>query len=258
MISAKNITCIKNSREILSDVSFSAKPNEVLAILGPNGAGKSTLLNIISGADKEYGGEVTYSDVNLKSVNSSSLALKRAVVSQKTNFQLPFTPLEIALMGRSPYNSVNKILDYQIAEKSLELTECSNFINQNYLTLSGGEQQRVQIARCLAQIAFEETNFNRFIMLDEPTSSLDIGKSVRLMNILKPLINNNLGIIWIVHDINLAIKYADKLLLLKDGKLFASGNTNEIATEERISELYELKLKRIELNNNEYFFHPTD
>lgn len=256
MISASQICCIKNGREILKNVSFTANTGEILGIIGPNGAGKTTLLGAISGSDKEFTGTVEYNSKNINDFSHKELAKVRSVVSQKVTFNLPMKPIEIALMGRHPYGGENNLQDYEIAQKAIELAECGDFAERNYLTLSGGEQQRVQIARSLAQVAFE-SNGKRYLLLDEPTSSLDIGKAFRLMTILKSVLNENLGIIWIVHDINLAIKFTDKLLLLNRGEVFGFGKTQEIATEEAISKLYQLPLKlHKDQETNSFHFVP--
>ncbi len=256
MISASQISCIKNGREILKNISFSVNTGEILGIIGPNGAGKTTLLGAISGSDKEFTGNVTYNNININDFSNKELAKIRSVVSQKVTFNLPMKPIEIALMGRHPYGGNNTLVDYEISQKAIELAECGEFSERNYLNLSGGEQQRVHIARSLAQVAFEKEG-KRYLLLDEPTSSLDIGKAFRLMTILKSVLNDNLGIIWIVHDINLAVKFTDKLLLLNRGEVFGFGNTKDIATEEAISNLYQLPLKlHNDAETNTFHFVP--
>ena len=136
-------------------------------------------------------------------------------------------------------------------------TSLLSFIDRDYTKLSGGEQQRVHVARALAQIAYEKVNENRYLMLDEHTSNLDIGKAYNLMNICKSFVNYNLGVIWIVHDINLALDFADDFLFLKSGNVIAKSTKDKIS-EELISELYDIKIIKKHLENNRIYFLPAN
>lgn len=270
MLKVENISFNRNKKIILDDVSFEAKTNKILAILGPNGAGKSTLLNIFSGYLDNYSGNVIINNINLKKVSPQKLSQFRSVVPQKSNLNVPFKVFDIVMMGRTPYNKIDPKINYDISIQAIKDVGIEEYIEKEYTNLSGGEQQRVHIARALAQIAYDNEffdndsnnndnkneNINKFLFLDEHTSNLDIGRSYQLMNICKKFVNDNFGIIWVVHDINLALDFADEFLLLKKGKVFLNGDKS-ILNQESISELYDLKMDTKYIDKKRFYFIPT-
>lgn len=243
MIELKNISYKIRDKVILENVSVRVQPNEILAVLGPNGAGKSTLLNITSGLIKAQKGAVILNSQNIGEYNTKNLAKLRSVVSQKSSLNTPFSVLDVVLMGRLPFSNSSKE-NYEIAVKALTATNSLKFIDRIYTNLSGGEQQRVQFARALAQIAFQTNTESRFLLLDEPTANLDIGQTYSLMKTCKEVTNQNLGVFWVVHEINLALNFADKFLFLKEGKVLAYGNQS-IINESLIEEVFHLPMKTI-------------
>lgn len=253
MLEVKNISYKIGDRVILDNISFNANTNKILAILGPNGAGKSTLLNIFSGLLKPNSGRIIYNGQNINRFDTISLSRIRAVVAQKTNLNVPFSVLDVILMGRTPHQSSPEN-NIEIAIKSAELTSITHLLERPYTNLSGGEQQRVHIARALAQVAFETSKDKKFLLLDEHTSNLDIGQSYNLMKVCKDFKNENLGVIWIVHDINLALDFADEFLFLKKGQVVAHGD-KKVINEQMISSLYDLELKS-NINSDRLNFIP--
>lgn len=263
LLKVENISFSRGTKLIIDDISFEAKSNSILAILGPNGAGKSTLLNIFSGYLDNYKGKVFINNFNIKELKPQKLSHIRSVVPQKSNLNIPFKVIDVVMMGRSPYDKIEQKVNYDISLKAIKDVGIEEYIEKEYTNLSGGEQQRVHIARALAQIAYNNDiilndnniDYNKFLFLDEHTSNLDIGRSYQLMKICRKFINNNFGIIWVVHDINLALDFADKFLLLKKGKVLAYGS-KEIITEDLISELYDIKIEKKVIENNRVFFVP--
>jgi iron complex transport system ATP-binding protein len=257
MLELNNVSYSINNRKILNEVSFGAKTNRVLAILGPNGAGKSTLMNIFSGILKPQQGSVFFNNQNISRIEINRLSRLRSVVTQKSNLNTPYNVFDVVMMGRTPHILSTEKENLEIVTKALEDTSLLSFIDRDYTKLSGGEQQRVHIARALAQIAYEKVNENRYLMLDEHTSNLDIGKAYNLMNICKSFVNYNLGVIWIVHDINLALDFADDFLFLKSGNVISKSTKDKI-TEELISELYDIKIIKKHLESDRICFLPAN
>lgn len=263
MLKVENISFSRGKKLIIDNISFEAKSNSILAILGPNGAGKSTLLNIFSGFLDNYKGNVFINNFNIKELNPKKLSHLRSVVPQKSSLNIPFKVIDVVMMGRSPFDKIDQKVNYDISLMAIKDVGIEEYSEKEYTNLSGGEQQRVHIAKALAQIAYNNdfmnkdgnSDNNRFLFLDEHTSNLDIGRSYQLMNICKKFVNDNFGIIWVVHDINLALDFADEFLFLKNGKVWANGN-KEIITEELVSELYDIKVHKKVIENERVFFSP--
>lgn len=242
MLRTININYTAGNRQILSTVSAEFLPGKINMILGPNGSGKSTWLKIFSGETKHFSGEVFYGDNTIQSFKLPDLSKRRAVMSQQTALSFPLSVEEVVMMGRYPHFSFNPCKkDISICNEVMELLNLSSFRERNYLTLSGGEKQRVQFARLLVQVWETPTNGDRYIFLDEPLNNLDISYQQEFLQIAKSFTNVNTVFIAVMHDLNLALQYADELFFLKNGKLFASGNANELVTEELIEEVFSVK-----------------
>ncbi len=242
MLRTININYTAGNKQILSNVSAEFLPGKINMILGPNGSGKSTWLKIFSGEIKRFSGEVFYGDNSIQSLNLPDLSKQRAVMSQQTALSFPLSVEEVVLMGRYPHFTFNPgKKDVDICNEVMQLLNLSVFKERNYLTLSGGEKQRVQFARMLAQVWETPANSHRYIFLDEPLNNLDISYQQEFLQIAKSITNTNTVFIAVMHDINLALQYADELFFLKEGKLFASGNANELVTEKLIEEVFNVK-----------------
>lgn len=234
MLNIKNLFVSYNKREILHDVSFDVKNGEVLALIGPNGAGKSTLIRAVSGVI-ESRGEIQTDGKNFYKMNSMERARYVAVVPQAISLPPAFSVWETVLMGRTPYlgflGNASKH-DEELVRDSLSRVNASNFSERRVGELSGGEQQRILLARALCQST-------PILLLDEPTSHLDLQYQVSLLELIRELAKeNNLAVLVAVHDLNLAARYADRVALMVAGNIKAIGTPKEVLQPQLIADAY--------------------
>ena len=226
-ISVKNLRFSYDSIPVLKNLNFEIKKSSFISILGPNGAGKSTVVNLMSKVLTGYDGEILIEGSNIRDLNQIEIAKKIAVVPQSTSIGFNFSVFETVLLGRYPYLSRFKSEsqeDFKIVKEVMKLTRTEIFKDKNYNELSGGEKQRVIIAQTLVQNS-------PIIILDEPTSHLDINFQIEFMELFFSLFKNQKKtIIGIFHDINLAIQYSEKIMLLKDGDIFSFGSVEKVIT----------------------------
>ena len=229
------INCSYGSVNVLKDVHFAVKSGEFLGVLGPNGSGKTTLLRAISRVLQPQKGTVLIDEHDIYKLKSVEVAKKLAVVPQDTPVTFAFTSLEVVLMGRNPHISRFKMeskKDLEIAKKAMKFTDTWQFANRPVTEISGGERQRVIIARALTQEP-------KILLLDEPTTHLDISNQLEIMDLIKCLCKTEkLLIIAVFHDFNLAARYCDSVILLKDGKIVAVGKSNETLTSENVRKVF--------------------
>lgn len=239
MLKTENISYRVNDKLILNGISTVFKPGEFNMILGPNGSGKSTFLKVFSGELQKYNGNVFYNDKKITLSKKEELAKYRAVMSQQPELSFPLMVEEVVMMGRYPHFIFNpNKKDISICNQVIERMNLTSFKERNYLTLSGGEKQRVQYARVLAQIWEKPTTGYRYLFLDEPLNSLDINYQHEFLQIAKEFTNNDTVLVAVMHDINLAIQYADNLLFLKQGQLIAHGKPNEVLSSAIIKDVF--------------------
>jgi iron complex transport system ATP-binding protein len=219
---------------LLHDVSIDAPAGEVLVVVGPNGAGKSTLLRLLAGELTPSEGDVLIDGRRLKDYSAAALAKRRAVLPQQTVLQFAFTAREVVLMGRNPHlkDGWPSKDDAHIAERAMEVTETTAFAPRSFPTLSGGEQSRVTLARVLAQEA-------PLLLLDEPTSSLDVRHQEQVMVTARRLAAAGACVLVILHDLNLASAYADRIAVLHDGALAACDVPAAVLRAELLREVFE-------------------
>lgn len=234
LIEIENISFAYGPQTILQDMSFTVGAGEFLAVAGPNGVGKSTLLNLICALLKPQNGRIRIDGADINSYSVKTLARKVAVVRQEFVPAFNFTAAEVVAMARTPYMSAfgfESETDRKIIAQALEMTETSRFESRPIGQLSGGERQRVFIARAFAQQS-------PILLLDEPTSFLDFKHQVGIYDLLKES-QRQIGktIIAVTHDINLAMQYCDKALLISD-KTYHLGDINEVFTRELIQEVF--------------------
>lgn len=232
MYQALNIALNVDGKPILDDVSLTLRPNVFTAVVGPNGAGKSSLLKVMAGEQRASAGTVQLNGKHLNRYASGELSLLRAVLPQHSNVQFAFAVEQIIALGRHAHKS-SKAENETIIEEIMALTDVEKFRRRNYMTLSGGEKQRVQLARVLAQV-WEEAVHPRYILMDEPTASLDIAQQQHILALAKKVCERNIGVVAIVHDLNQAVQFADELYFLRDGKLVARGNAQDVFTKSNI------------------------
>lgn len=221
-------------KEILKGIDFTLKPKEFVGIIGPNGSGKSTFLKCVYRIQKPTSGEIYFDGRKMDELSYRESALKLAVVAQHNFYSFDFNVLEVVLMGRSPHKKVlerDNLEDYRIAREALKTVGMEDFEKRSFSTLSGGEQQRVILARALTQQT-------ECMVLDEPTNHLDIKYQLEIMDIVKGL---DLTVVAAIHDLNIAAMYCDRLVAIKDGQIVAVGTPKEVLTEKFIYDMYEVQ-----------------
>ena len=237
---------------VLLGVSCVLKPGTITGVLGPNGAGKTTLLRAVSGEIAIQNGDILIGDRSLKELLPKERARLMAFVSQTLRVALPFSVRTLVEMGRTPYHSNLFSLsknDMQAVENALIKTDTLRFADRSFLELSAGEQQRALLAMALAQ----ETDL---LLLDEPTSHLDIQHAYGFMNLLKQRIHEqNMTLLVSLHDLNLAARYCDSILLLNKGRLAAFGPPHDVMKDVLLSNVYEYPI-RVEPRNDRVFIIP--
>lgn len=232
-LTASHLVVTRGSTTLLNDVSLSVQSGELLAVLGPNGAGKSTLLGAIAGDFPLASGSVCINQRELSSLPPRELARMRAVLPQQIAISFPFTVREIVAMGRSPW--LNDDDDERISA-AMQRMEVASLAGRTYQTLSVGEQARVSMARVLAQDT-------PLLFLDEPTAVLDIGQQERFLSIARSLVDEGRGVIAVLHDLNVAMRFATKVLVLHQGRCVASGNPRTVLTDALLSDVYHQKIR---------------
>ena len=230
-----SIDCYYGSIKALDNVAFSVREGEFVGILGPNGSGKTTLLRAISRTLKPRVGTVLLDDTSIYDMENREVAKNVAVVPQETIATFDFTALDIVLMGRTPY--IDRFRqesreDLAIVKRVMKLTNTWHFAERLVNELSGGEKQRIIIARALTQEP-------QLLLLDEPTTHLDISNQLEIMDLIKHLCETKkLLIVAVFHDFNLAARYCDSIILLNDGKIVAVGKSDETLTSENVRKVF--------------------
>ena len=232
-IKSENINVTLEKNNILKGINIEVDNKEVVGIIGPNGSGKSTLLKCIYRVLKPNDGAILLDNVDIKEMSVKESSKRLAVLSQHNNYNFDFTVKDIVLMGRSPHKKFmerdNKE-DYDIVNEALKKVDMFEFKDRSFQSLSGGEQQRVILARALAQQP-------QCLILDEPTNHLDIKYQLQLMRIVKGL---GIEVIAAIHDLNIAAMYCDKIYVLKDGEIIKNGKPKDVLTQELIKDVYEV------------------
>ena len=235
LLYGNNLTYRIGNKTIIDDVSLSFNAGELVTIIGPNGAGKSSLLRLLTGYTTPTQGQCYFKQKNYSQWNSQQLAQNRAVMRQNSQLSFSFSVEEVVAMGRTPHGQQHKKM---AIETALLETDCLKFKDRDYRQLSGGEQQRVQLARVLAQL-WHPTPQEAVLFLDEPTSALDLYHQQHSLRLLKKLAKTqNLMVCCVLHDLNLASLYADRILLLHQGKLVCEGTPHSVLTTENIQKWY--------------------
>ena len=227
------------ARRALDGVELESRPGEVVGVLGPNGSGKSTLVRILGGALARYEGSAAYEGREVREIPRRELARAIAVVQQEPGFSFPFSALEIVLMGRHPHlagTAFESARDVELAQAALERCGAADLARRPIDELSSGERQRVVFARALCQEA-------RFLLLDEPASFLDVRHQVGLYDVVRELVDERgCGAITVLHDLNLAAEYCDRIYLLRAGRVEAAGPTEEVFTYANLKRVFETEL----------------
>ncbi len=232
-INVSNIRFSYTDEETIKGLSFNCKKNRIYGIIGPNGCGKTTTLKIMAGYLTPKSGDVTYDGKNILKIPPKEAAKVRAVVEQKIYSPFVFPVFDYVMLGRMPYLKAfvaESRSDYDIVNNALSITQVTHLKDKNIDALSGGELQRVMIARALAQCP-------QYLMLDEPTSHLDIRQQLELMQLLRRL-SSDMTIIMVIHELNQASLYCDDLVLMEKGKIVSHGSGREVLTSKNIYDVF--------------------
>ena len=239
-IRASSVTVCRGMKTLIEHISLAIVSGEILAVVGPNGAGKSTLLKALAGDTKPTSGSVYYDDKNINSLDIHQRALTRSVMSQAQVIAFNFSVAEIVQMGWL-YGDHNRHTDdfRKITEHIARQCEITHLLNRSYNSLSGGEQKRVHFARALLQLWLPTgVNENRYLLLDEPLANLDISYEIKLLKVIQQKASEGVGVLIVLHDLNLAARFADKIALLSQGKLVSFGPPREVLNKESLSDVY--------------------
>jgi iron complex transport system ATP-binding protein len=248
MLEASDITFRVGNTALISDVSVSFAPGRLHLIIGPNGAGKSTLIKVLARLLRPHTGRVEYEGADVLHASESELAKRRAVLSQAVEVAFPLTVREVVMMGRYPhFGGRPGPADERVVDELMEFFDVTEFAARNYQTLSGGERQRVNFARVLAQLWHDDLGTPptsdsprartscRYLFLDEPLTFLDIRHQIEFMKKVRAFTDApDVVTVGVVHDLNLAARFADQIVLLNDGRVVAAGTAAEVLTAERI------------------------
>lgn len=254
ILEIKNLNIDYNGIKAIDDLSIDFEKGGFYTILGPNGAGKSTLLKAISKNIENMKGSIFIDNINIKDLKIKNLAKKISMVPQETSIDFDLLGEEIVLMGRIPHlKRLEKEgrQDFSIVKEAMTKTNTLHLRNRSVTKMSGGEKQRVVVARALAQEA-------GIMLLDEPVSQLDLHNQIEIMNIIRELVDREgLTAICVLHDINLAVSYSDEILIMKDGKLISKGKPADIIRQDIIEDTYGINVKIIEnpITNKPFIIH---
>lgn len=231
---------------VIKDISFNVKKGKFISIIGPNGSGKSTLLKTLNNLYRPSKGQILLEGRDINSFKKREIAQKIALVPQDTNIDYDFTVEDIVMMGRHPYKNrfeKENDNDYKIINQALEMTNTLGLKKRLITEISGGERQRVIIAKALAQEP-------SMIFLDEPTSNLDINHQMDILNLLKTFNEEQeTTVVLVIHDINLAARYSDEIILLDKGRILGKGSPEEVITVKNIEQAYNMK---VAIEKNKY------
>lgn len=241
MLNVKNLSFAYGQNKVLYDINFSLKRGCFVTIIGPNGSGKTTLLNLLTGHLKPSAGEIFLNNKELDKYTIKELSQKIALVSQNVQIRFPFTCLELVMMGRKPFNrGLQKLRckDMDIVYDAMKLTDTLRFAKKPITKLSGGEKQRVILAKALAQTP-------EILFLDEAFSDMDICYSIKSLNTLKKLVaKKNITVISVMHDLNMADLYSDIVLALQNGKLAKWGIARKVMQPHIIKKLFNIQVRK--------------
>lgn len=236
MLRADQLACARGGCRILQGIDFTLAAGEVLAVLGTNGAGKSTLMSTLTGELPADAGKVELDGRALGDWSPNERARRLAVLPQSSTLAFPFACEEVVAMGRLPHKSGHE-RDQQIIEQAMRATDVMHLRERDYLTLSGGERQRVHLARVLSQIWEAE---GACLLLDEPTASLDLAHQQLTLTQAQAVARRGGAVLVILHDLNLAARYADRIMLLDRGRMAALGSPWQVLEAERIQAVFDV------------------
>jgi len=247
MLTANNITFRVGKKPLISEVSVSFATGKLHLIIGPNGAGKSTLIRVLARMLRPQSGSIEYEGIDVHHTSEADLAKRRAVLSQAIEIAFPLTVREVVMMGRYPHFGGRPTpVDQRIVGEVMAQFDVTEFSDRNYQTLSGGERQRVNFARVLAQLWIDRStdagSSCRYLFLDEPLTFLDIRHQIDFMKKIRAFADApDTVTVGVLHDLNLAARFADQIVLLNEARIVAHGSAAEVLTAERIQAVFGVK-----------------
>lgn len=244
-LTTEDITLIRNRHRVLNKINLTTQPGELVALIGPNGAGKSTLLKTLAGELYPTKGQCLLDGQNIHEASFSHLARRRAVLPQDIHMNFPLLAREVVTLGRAPWRRhATPANNRRALDEAVAAVDAHHLLTRQYRLLSGGERQRIQLARVLAQIwGVHWDGQPRYLLLDEPTSSLDIGHQQRLLATVRHALPRGIGVIAALHDLNLASAFADRVYLLDGGCIKAGGTPTTVLQPATINNTYAADLK---------------
>jgi iron complex transport system ATP-binding protein len=249
MVELRDVSYRAENTLILDRVTTRFRTNAFNVILGPNGAGKSTLLRLATGLATPTMGDVAYDGRSIAQFGATELARTRAVLSQHVELAFPLPVIDVAMMGRYPhYGRVASPHDRAIVEQALEMVGMADRREQAYPTLSGGERQKVQLARVLAQIWKDDSSSSgpRYLFLDEPTTSLDVHYQIQILDIARSLLGHECTIIAILHDLNVAFEYGQHFVLLERGRVALEAEDPGTIGQADLERVFKVRARRLD------------
>tara|TARA_B100001123_G_scaffold418672_1_gene522964 strand:+ start:1176 stop:1958 length:783 start_codon:yes stop_codon:yes gene_type:complete len=249
----ENISFTYNIKPVLNDLSVFIQENDFIGLIGPNGSGKSTLLKVMSAIIKPDSGSIKFKGSETRNINKKNFAQSVSWIPQGHPMVFPFKVSEVVLMGRHPYLSplsFESHEDFKISQRAMQTTMTSHFSDRLFNEISEGEKQRVMIASALAQNP-------ELLLLDEPTSALDLKYQIEIMSILKDLnTNHKMTLVVAMHDLNLASRFCNRIILLNDGKIVSDGTPLQVLQKDILEEVYGIELD-LYSKNGHTLIHPT-
>ncbi|MFN3984820.1 MAG: heme ABC transporter ATP-binding protein [Rhodocyclaceae bacterium] len=241
MLRGFKLDYVVGGRRLLTAADLALAPGERVALMGPNGAGKSTLLKLLAGEHAPSAGHVEMNGRPLARWRPRERARMRAVLPQQLDLVFPFTAYEVAMLGRTPHHAgAPDRHDRNVVGEVLELLDVLHLAHRPYTRLSGGERARVQLARVFAQIWDTDAGGPRYLLLDEPTAPLDVAHQLDLMGKLAAIAGREVGVLLIVHDLNLAAAHVDRIVLLRDGLVCHAGTPAQVITPATLREVFDV------------------
>ena len=256
---AQDVSFVARGRYLLRDISLEVTPGEVLAVLGPNGAGKSTLLRVLAGEYRATKGAIRQSGQDITETTALALAQSRAVMPQAASMTFPFAVRDVVALGRAPFRKIStRQLDQKLVRHAIRLADIDHLADRAYPALSGGEKQRVHLARALVQVwgmdgpernmvpKTGDEDRDRFLLLDEPTSGLDVSHQHALLGVARREAHQNkVGVLMILHDFNQVTAYADRVVVLQNGEMVAKGAVDDVMRPDLLSAVFKSPIRAI-------------
>ncbi|RJG42756.1 heme ABC transporter ATP-binding protein [Motilimonas pumila] len=241
MLTASRLSLTLNHKVILNDIDFCLNSGELVALVGPNGAGKSSLFKALSGEYSELFDKVVLAGKPLSEWPLTDKAQCFAILAQQSLLSFPFKVAEVVSIGRTA-KSCSAERNNEVVKQAMAEVDILHLADALYPHLSGGEKQRVHLARIFAQI-WEQQNQQRYLLLDEPTAALDLAHQQQILQLAKAWSQQGVAVMAVLHDLNLAARFADRIVMLKQGSIFAQGNPTEVLTTEHVKQVFEVDMQ---------------